>query len=73
VQISTIALSGMDRAQSQLEGTARRLARGPSQTDSTDLSANMVALLKVRNDFAANTKTLKAADEMKRRVIDILA
>ena len=38
----------------------------------TDLANDMVELLKIRNDFKANTKVIKTADEMLGSILDII-
>ena len=73
MQISATALEGMNRAQTRLESTARRLAKPADPATSADLSADMVALLEARNGYAANANVAKAVDEMARRTIDLLA
>lgn len=73
MDISAIALSGLNQAQSQLEKTARRLAQAADSTDAIDLSAEMVALMQSRNDFATNAQVLKTADEMQKHAVDIMA
>ncbi len=78
MELSAIALQGMERAQAQLERSAERLSRAgrpPSDgvpADTVDLSAEMVGLLSARNAFAAMTRVLKTTDDMERHVIDLL-
>jgi flagellar hook protein FlgE len=69
------ALQGISRAEGQLNKAAGDIARAsvaPSAVDSVDLSTSMVALLESRNNFAANTKVLKIADEMQKSLLDVL-
>ena len=73
MEISAAALSGMHRAEARLEATAQRLARVSDPADTVDLSAEMVALLEARNDFAVNAKVLKTGDEIERVLLDVLA
>lgn len=76
VEISAIALSGLDRAQASLDQTATRLARlaGPETPgDTADLSSAMVDMLAAKDEFAVNIKMLKVADQMNGQVLDILA
>jgi flagellar hook protein FlgE len=76
MEISAIALSGMQQAQTRLDKTATRIAAAadPSTpTDTADLSGNMVALLEARNAFAANAQTMRTADQIERNVLNILA
>lgn len=72
------ALEGMHQAETQLDQTAGRIARLPfspatPQTDTVDLSTDMVNLLEARNNFAANTKVVHVADEIQKSTISILA
>jgi flagellar hook-associated protein FlgK len=75
VEISAIALGGMNQAQTRLEGTANRLAKAadPAAADTVDLSAEMVALMEARNAFAVNAKVAATGDELQKSVIDLLA
>jgi flagellar basal body rod protein FlgG len=69
------ALQGMARAEAQLNQAASDIARAPvaaSGEDTVDLSAAMVALLQSRNNFEANTKMLKAVDEMDQALLNII-
>lgn len=89
VELSNIALGGMDRAQQSLDLTASRIARAPTiatdnppvQSGSSDpepvdtvhLSADVADLLKARQNFAASAKLLQTAGQMGRHSVDILA
>ncbi|MBI1739705.1 MAG: hypothetical protein HY233_02490 [Acidobacteriales bacterium] len=77
MDLSAIALQGLEQAQIQLEKTATRLASGEAPdgatSDTVDLSAEMVALLSAKNQFSANLSTLKIADEIEKNVIDLMA
>jgi flagellar basal body rod protein FlgC len=78
MDVSAIALSGLDRAQASFEKAASRIAAAGATTadgtpsDTVDLAAAAVELASARQDFAANIAALKAADEMERRTIDVL-
>ena len=61
----------MVAARERFERAAARAAR-PEQ-DSVDLSAEAVALLEARNAFALNARVARAAGEMERDALDILA
>jgi hypothetical protein len=79
MELSGIALRGLDRAQSRFERAAERLtatgADSPdgAPADTVDLSAATVGLLAARAEFAAQIQLLKVADEMERRAFDVLA
>jgi flagellar hook protein FlgE len=69
-----IPLAGMNRAESQLNQTAARLAgiSGSPAGDTVDLSAEMISLIEARNNFAANTKTVQPEDEVTRSLLNVL-
>lgn len=68
------ALSGMQTAQSSLEKTAQRIATvSPESSDSVDLSSQMVAMLAARNQFQTNARVIQTADDMQKKVLDMLA
>lgn len=79
MDISAIALRGLDQAQSKLETAASRLAPAGAFSstgtpfDSVDLSQEAVALLSARNEFATNIKLLHTADDLAQWAIDLLA
>ncbi|MBZ5618170.1 MAG: hypothetical protein LAQ69_05445 [Acidobacteriia bacterium] len=79
MDISAIALQGLNQAQAQLEQAGGRLASiGADSTegmpvDTTDLSQAAVALLSPKNEFAANIASLKVGNELQRQVLDLLA
>lgn len=79
MDLSAIALQGLDQAQAALESAATKIASvgtlSPDSpgVDSVDLSAEMVALLSAKNAFSVNIATLKVADEVQKSTIDILA
>lgn len=71
--MSSIVLGGLNQAQASLENTAHRISGAAGQSDSVDLSTDAVALIQAKNDFGANIKVLKVADEMEKSAISILA
>ena len=79
MDLSAIALQGLEQAQGQLEQAATRIASvgatslDGASLDTVDLSAGMVALMTARADFSANLATLKAADQVSKSVIDLIA
>lgn len=70
------ALEGMSRAETQLNRAASDIARAttvsPPGVDIVDLSASMVSLLQSRNNFDANTKVFKVADEMQKSLLNVI-
>jgi flagellar hook protein FlgE len=73
MEISAVALQGLERAQERLAATAQRLARAADPADTVDLAAETVALLESRHAFAVNARVLKTADQMQQSLIDLLA
>lgn len=77
MDVSSIALQGLQLANAQLEAAAVRIA-GTASPDSmpldvVDLSAEMVALMSAKTLVDANIATLKTADQMQQSLIDITA
>jgi flagellar hook protein FlgE len=78
VDISSIAVQGLQQAQFQLDNSAQRLAGIGSVTpdgagaDTVDLSAAAVSIVSARNQFAANVNVLKIADDMQKSLINLL-
>jgi len=79
MDISSIALQGLDRAQSQFESAALRLSAAGTGSpdgvpaDTADLSDAAVALLSAKNAFSINIQTLKIAEKIQSHALDILA
>ncbi len=71
-------MEGMRRAEDRLGVAAERIARtpatgsGPAAGDTVDLSAEMIALMEARNQFAANLKAFAVGDRMARTALDVL-
>jgi flagellar hook protein FlgE len=73
MNITSVALTGMDMATTKLQSAANRIAGAADPQDSVDLSAEMVALLEARNEFAVNARVVHTADQMQANLLDILA
>jgi hypothetical protein len=79
MNISAIALDGLNQAQASFEQSASRLSAmttpGPEggSIDTVDLSASIVEMLSAKQNFAANVNVLKTADHIERQALDILA
>jgi len=70
-------LAGMHNAESRLDVTASRIARGPFQAsqqpaDTVDLSTDMVNLMQERNDFETNIKVAQTEDEMLQSTLSLM-
>lgn len=77
MDISAIAVQGLDQAQAQLETAGTRLASAGvsldrSNLDTVDLSAEMVALMSAKNNFLVNATVLKTANEIQKTAIDLM-
>jgi flagellar hook protein FlgE len=79
MDISAIALQGLQQADAQLNDAATRIAAygagspAGANLDTFDLSAAMVALMSAKNDFAVNVKVLQTANEVQQNILDVTA
>ena len=76
MEISAIALQGLEQAQVQLESAAVSIAgAGASSnsagTDTVDLSTAVVALLTAKNQFSVDLTVLKVANQTQASVINL--
>jgi flagellar basal body rod protein FlgG len=67
-------LAGLERASASLDRAASRIAAAadPAQSDSVDLSSEMIAVLEARNSFESNVKVAQTQDEMTRSLLNVL-
>ena len=79
MDLPSIALSGLDQAQTRFDQVAVRVAgvAGFSSLDSppvdtVDLSTAAVALLSARYDVEANLKMVQTAMDMQYQILDLL-
>ena len=70
----SIPLTGLSHATSSLNQTAAKLAKAgfSPEGDTVDVSAEMVNLMQVRNDFGANLKVIQTQDEMTKALLSTL-
>ena len=79
MDLSAIALQGLERGQAQLEQAAARLAGAGAESpdganlDTVELSAEIVALMSAKTQFSANLSTLKTADQIQKNTINLVA
>ena len=73
MDVSSVALGGLNQAQATLENTAKRINGAAEQGDSVDLSSSAVALLQAKGDFEANIQVLKVADQLEKSAINLIA
>ena len=67
MDISAIALDGMNQASARFDRAARQLTAAATpipEEDSVDLSTAAVNLLAARNQFAASAKVAHVADDL---------
>lgn len=81
MEVQSIGLAGLEKAQEKLAAVAKRLSSGvaggtPGANsgggDTVDLSAEVVALLEVKTATQANLKLVESANELASQTIDIL-
>jgi hypothetical protein len=79
MDISAIALEGLQQAETQLNNAAITVADYPATVpanagvDTVDLSAEFVALTQAQTQFAANIDTLKTADQIEQNTLNVTA
>jgi flagellar hook-associated protein FlgK len=77
MQLSGIALQGLDQAESSFNRSAARIAQPPQigqdPGDQVSLSDEAVSLLQAKGSFQANLRVLQTADEMQKQTLDMLA
>jgi len=79
MDLSAIALQGLQQAEINLDKAATRIASfgadsgDGANVDTVDLSAEMVALMSAKNEFSVNLKTLETANEVQQSLIDVIA
>jgi flagellar hook protein FlgE len=74
MDMMSVALSGMQNAQNTLQKATERIAAvSPESSDSVDLSSKMVAMLAARNQFQTDARVVKTADDMQKKVLNLLA
>ena len=79
MDLSAIALQGLEQGQVQLENAATRLAGAGAESpdganlDTVELSAEIVALMSAKTQFSANLSTLKTADQVQQNALDLMA
>ena len=78
MDVSSIALQGLQQADAQLNAAASAIANAGNGAsgagvDVVSLSEEMVALMSAQTQFAANLDTLKTADQMQQSLLDVTA
>jgi flagellar basal body rod protein FlgG len=78
MDISSIALQGLDQANVQLDAAAAQIVDASTTAstggiDLVNLSEEMVALMTAQNSFDANLATLQTANEVQKSLVDLTA
>jgi hypothetical protein len=77
MDIAAIALQGLQQADAQLNQAAATIAASASSdssgSDPVSLSAELVALLSAKNNFAVNLASLKVAESVQKQALDVTA
>ena len=76
MDLSAIALSGLEAAQSRFEGAARQVAASASPEppgDTVDLSIAVVEMLSSQRQFEANLQLVRTAQQMDGQIVNLLA
>ena len=79
MDISAIALQGLQRAEIRLENAATRIAsygadaRDSIALDVVEFAAVAVALTSARNQISFNLKILSAANEIRKNMVNVMA
>jgi len=79
MDISAIALQGLQQADAQLNQAALQVASygsgssNAANLDTVDLSAAMVSLMSAKLDFQANLKVMQTAEQVQQNLLDVTA
>jgi hypothetical protein len=72
MNVSSIALGGLNQAEAGVQKAAKAIANPADAGDLVTLSDTAVALMVNRDAFAANIQTLKVADQMDKEAIGLI-
>lgn len=79
MDVSAIALQGLQQADAQLNAAAEAIANAGAPAGSggdvnvVNLAADIVSLTSAQTLFEANIATLKTADQMQKSLVDVTA
>jgi flagellin-like hook-associated protein FlgL len=80
MDISAIALQGLDQASSQLDAASSSLVQASANSasakgniDTVDLATQVVALTSAQVQFQLNLSALKTADQIQQNILNVLA
>ena len=77
MDLTSIGLAGAKEAEARLEQAGKRIAKaaslGEGGADAVDLTDAAVRLAEAVNSYRANLQLVRAADEVAKKTIDLLA
>jgi flagellar hook protein FlgE len=78
MDLSGIALQGLELASAQLDAAAFQLAGGAtsvsgSPSDTVSLSEEIVAMMAAKNLYSANLATLQTSEQLDKSVLNVMA
>lgn len=72
MNISAIALGGLEQAQADLLRASQQAAHPAEPVDAVSLSNEAVAVISAKNQFEAGISVLETADQMEQSALSIL-
>jgi hypothetical protein len=69
MNISSVVLSSLNQASAKLDSIAQRVAAEP--VDTVDLSNEAVSLIQTKNEFSANIRLSKIADDLNKLALKL--
>ena len=76
MDISSIAIQGVQQAEVQLDAAASNIVPGEANgadPNVASMSADMVSLMTAQNQFSLNLAALATADEVQQSLLDVMA
>jgi hypothetical protein len=79
MDISAIALQGLQQADAQLNNAATRIATAGADSpdgatlDVVDLSSEVIALMTAKNQAQVNISSMKASDEVQKSLLNVIS
>jgi len=71
MEVTGIALGGLQTAQDMLEKSAKRMANVGAPV--SDSARDIVEVISAKEAFQANARIIKVGDEMQEKLLDLLA
>jgi hypothetical protein len=73
MDISSIALQGLEQANVQADAAAAQIASGAGSGDVVNLNAEIIALMQAKTLASASAAALTTADQMQQSLLDVTA